>query len=425
MNGRSKPRVIGAIRSPFDITMTLPGSKSIILRQLVISALSRNSTTLMGCTASDDVETMIDCLQRLDVGIERTKDECHVDPTQIDWTSDVELDVRLSGLSLRLLLAFAALRTGATRFVGEDSLALRPQRELIQALQTLDCDVVSSSHTLPITIRGNAKGGSINLDTSTSSQYLTALMVSGPRFEKGLHIKLTGQQTSSSYVEVTINEMQRRGYVPKKANQEYWIPPGEYSERTVHIEGDSSAATYFAALATLHNSRITFSNLGATSRQGDCEFFELCAKIGARLTSTNNTTTIEGTGCLNAASTVNMIRMPDAALTMMAIAPFLPTPTTITGLASLPFKECNRISCPARELRKAGIAVREGSDRIQIEPATPEGSCFETYQDHRMAMSFAVLASKVPHCTIIDPGCVSKTYPSFWSDYDAVCASKA
>ena len=400
--------------------MNLPGSKSIILRQLVISALSHDSTTLLGCTPSDDVETMVDCLQRLNVDVEMQQDQFNVSPQRIDMESDVELDLRLSGLSLRLLLALAALRTGTTRFVGSGSLRQRPQKDLLDAIRSLDCNVDSVNNTLPVTIRGNPKGGSISLSTDVSSQYLTALLVSGPRFTEGLNIELFGEQVSSSYIDITISEMRRRGYNVEHRNGGYWVPPGEYSNGVFRIEGDASAASYFAAMATLHGSSVTFENLGSDSRQGDCDFFGVCSDLGAQLSQTLDSTTIVGNGSIKGLGAVDMVQMPDAALTMMALAPYLPTPTSITGLASLPFKECNRIVCPAKELRKAGVVVHEGSDRVFIEPCEPSPARFETYQDHRMAMSFAVLASKVSNCSIVDPDCVNKTYPRFWNDFDAL-----
>lgn len=420
MNNSLKTREVSVIQRPFKVSMNLPGSKSIILRQLVISALCRNSTTLLGCTPSDDVETMVDCLQRLSVHVDREQDQFNVDPRQIEWHSDVELDLRMSGLSLRLLLGLAALRSGSTTFVGDESLRSRPQQDLLDAIRSLDCHVDSANNTLPITIRGNPRGGTVKLNTGVSSQYLTSLLIAGPRFEKGLNIELEGRQVSSSYIDITMNEMRRRGYIPKHLDQGYWVPPGNYDEGEIRVEGDASAASYFAALATLHGSSATFKNLGSESRQGDCQFFEVCSKIGAQLHQTQDSTTIEGNGTLKGLGTVDMIQMPDAALTMMTLAPYLPTPTSITGLASLPFKECDRIACPSNELRKAGVAVSEDSDRVRVEPSLPKATLFETYQDHRMAMAFAVLASKAPNCCIADPDCVKKTYPSFWNDFDAL-----
>ncbi len=420
MNNSQKTREVAVIQRPFDVPMDLPGSKSIILRQLVISALCRRSTKLLGCTFSEDVETIVDCLQRLSVHVDVEQDQFNVDPRQIDLQSDVELDLRQSGLSLRLLLGVAALRIGETRFVGDESLRSRPQKDLLDALRSLDCQIECSNDTLPITIRGNPRGGTVKLNTNVSSQYLTSLLVAGPRFEEGLNIRLTGQQISSSYIDITINEMRRRGYVPNQHEHGYWISPGNYDEGKFKIEGDASAASYFAALATLHGSRVTFRNLGSESCQGDCGFFRVCSDLGARLSQTPDSTTIVGNGILRGLETVDMIEMPDAALTVMALAPYLPTPTSITGLASLPFKECDRIACPSKELRKAGVVVHEDTDRVLVEPSLPASTRFETYQDHRMAMAFTVLASKVPNCSIVDPDCVNKTYPGFWNDFDAL-----
>lgn len=420
VNSPTLSRAIEVIRTPFDVSMHLPGSKSIILRQLVISALAREPTTLHGCTYSEDVETMVECLRALNVRIEMNQGVCTVDPIHMDWKEAVQLDARQSGLSLRLLLGISALRSGETHFVGDTSLQLRPQKELLDAIRSLGCDVDGTNDTLPITVRGGSAGGTIELDTTVSSQYLSALLISGPRFDHGLKIQLKGSQVSSSYIDITINEMYRRGYTPERTNFGFWVSPGEYNGEEVAIEGDASAASYFAALATLHGSRIRFMNLGSTSRQGDCQFFDLCSRIGARTNWTEETTTIEGSEFLKGVGSVDMVEMPDAALTMMALAPYLPTRTTIKGLASLPFKECNRIACPAKELRKTGVNVLEGNDHISIEPVQLAGSSFETYQDHRMAMAFAVFASKTPDCSIVSPDCVNKTYPKFWADFDAL-----
>jgi 3-phosphoshikimate 1-carboxyvinyltransferase len=196
------------------------------------------------------------------------------------------------------------------------------------------------------------------------------------------------------------------------------------------VEGDASAASYFAALATLHGARITLSNLGSGTRQGDYAFFGLCEKLGAHVERTPSRTVIEGPRNLAGGfdADVDMTSMPDVAPTLMMLAPFLSRPTRITGLATLRVKECDRIAAPTRELRKLGVTVEEGPDFMVIEPfvvdpstrpanSIPTSVEIETYHDHRIAMSFGVLGSRLPGLRILDPGCVAKTYPNYWKDW--------
>jgi 3-phosphoshikimate 1-carboxyvinyltransferase len=196
------------------------------------------------------------------------------------------------------------------------------------------------------------------------------------------------------------------------------------------VEGDASAASYFAALATLHGAGVTLTNLGAATRQGDYGFFALCEKLGARVKGSSHSTVIEGPRELAIPfdGPVDMTSMPDVAPTLMMIAPFLPRATRITGLATLRVKECDRIAAPTRELRKLGVTVEEGPDYMVIEPLSDDVKSrsanpiqkvvdIETYHDHRIAMSFGVLGSRLPGLRILDPGCVAKTYPNYWRDW--------
>ena len=176
-------------------------------------------------------------------------------------------------------------------------------------------------------------------------------------------------------------------------------------------------------MATLHASSVRFANLGATTNQGDFAFFDLCRRLGADVRLERDSVSIDGPAELRAIGRVDMQDMADAAPTLMAMAPFLPQATHITGLSTLRHKECDRIACPVRELRKAGVDVEEGADWVRFRPVSaPRPAQFATYDDHRMAMSLAVFASKVGGCAILDPGCVAKTYADFWEDFAAVYA---
>jgi 3-phosphoshikimate 1-carboxyvinyltransferase len=255
-----------------------------------------------------------------------------------------------------------------------------------------------------------------------SSQYLTSLLTIAPLVEGGLTIEVEGELTSKPYVDLTLDEMAKFGV--QVENQDYRrlvVRPQAYRAGGIDVEGDASAASYFAALATLHGASIRLSNLGANTRQGDYGFLALCEKLGARVTRSSANTVIEGPRKLAAAfdGAVDMTSMPDVAPTLMMIAPFLPRATRITGLKTLRVKECDRIAAPTREMRKLGITVEEGPDYMVIEPLTDASrpAEIETYHDHRIAMSFGVLGSRLPGLRILDPGCVAKTYPNYWKDW--------
>ena len=421
-------REIGKVGEPFDIALTLPGSKSVALRHLVMSALASDRTVHLGIPRCDDVDAMVDSLSRLGVAIEADgRSRLVVDPPETLATGDIHIDVDLSGVSLRFLLAVAALRPCATHFDGRAPLRARPNRDMIEALRQLGCQAQAADDDghLPISVAGpDDWAREVAVGTRISSQYLSGLMLIAPRLPRGLTLRPKDEPVSASYVEVTRVEMAKRGVSVGIAGADtIRIDPAPYRGGTVSIEGDASAATYFAALATLHASSVRFANLGAATTQGDFAFFDLCRRLGANVHVDDDTIAIEGPSELRAIGRVDMQDMADAAPTLMAMAPFLPQATHITGLSTLRHKECDRIACPVRELRKAGVDVEEGADWVRFRPVSaPRPAQFATYDDHRMAMSLAVFASKVGGCAILDPGCVAKTYADFWEDFATVCA---
>jgi 3-phosphoshikimate 1-carboxyvinyltransferase len=267
--------------------------------------------------------------------------------------------------------------------------------------------------------------GPVRVPSDISSQYLTSLALIAPLIDDGLIIDVEGELTSKPYIDLTLDEMAKFGVrVANDAYRKLSIASQPYRAGTIDVEGDASAASYFAALATLHGGRITLSNLGTGTRQGDYAFFSLCEQLGARVERAADRTVIEGPRLLETGfdGEVDMTSMPDVAPTLMMIAPFLRKPTRITGLATLRVKECDRIAAPTRELRKLGVGVEEGPDFMVIEPlASPNARRkvveIETYHDHRIAMSFGVLGSRLPGLRILDPGCVAKTYPNYWKDW--------
>ena len=420
-------RTISRVASPFAADVTLPGSKSIALRQLLMSALADGPTRLDGIPRCDDVDTMFEALERLGVDVERQGKSARLTPPELAFATDVVLDLGMSGVSLRLLLAHAALRTSTTRFTGHRQLHHRPNADLLESLQVIGCRIESTPEgRLPITVTGPASpAAQTTLATGVTSQYLSGLMLSAPGLPNGLTITLVGERPSASYLDVTTTEMAKRDvHVQTPDANTVVVPPAKYRGGDVVIEGDASAATYYAALATLHAGRITLTNLGQSTRQGDFAFFDLCERMGAEVSRGTHRVTIQGPTSPTAVGNANMVDMPDAAPTLMAMAPFLPAPTHIGGLATLRVKECDRIACGARELRKAGVRVEEFDAAMTIHPCqTLQPTGFDTYEDHRMAMALSVVASKVGGCVIHGADCVAKTYADYWDDFDRVCGA--
>jgi 3-phosphoshikimate 1-carboxyvinyltransferase len=414
----------------FHFETPLPGSKSLTLRDCGLAALAQGASTIRYPGEADDYWRMKDCLRRLGIAIDDSQPEA----LKVEGRGGafapgrVELDVGQSAVTTRLMLAFAALRPDETIIDGHISMQKRPNKDLVDALRDMGAtlDSTNDGH-LPTTVRGTrALRGPVRVPGTISSQYLTSLLTIAPLIEGGLTIEVEGDLTSKPYVDLTLDEMSKFGVeVENHDYRKLVVRPQTYEAVDLPVEGDASAASYFAALATLHGAKFTLSNLGGATRQGDYQFIWLCEKLGAKVTSRSASTVIEGPRVLDAAfdAAVDMTSMPDVAPTLMMMAPFLKRPTHITGLATLRVKECDRIAAPTRELRKLGVTVEEGPDWMRIEPlsrsrmVTGKVVEIETYHDHRIAMCFGVLGSLLPGLRILDPGCVAKTYPNYWRDW--------
>jgi 3-phosphoshikimate 1-carboxyvinyltransferase len=419
---------------PFRFETPLPGSKSLTLRDCAIAALADGVSTIRFPGECDDYWRMKECLRRLGIEVDDSVEgEVRITGRGGEFVSgDVELNIGQSAVSTRLLLAMAALRTGRTLIDGHISMRNRPNKALVDALASLGArmDSTRDGH-LPTTVMGTRRlRGPVRVPSDISSQYLTSLLIIAPLIDDGLTIEVQGQLTSKPYVDLTLDEMAKFGVrVENDGYRKLAVKSHAYRAGTIDVEGDASAASYFAALAMLHGARITLSNLGSGTRQGDYAFFALCERLGARVERTVSRTVIEGPRGLDASfdSDVDMTSMPDVAPTLMMIAPFLRKPTRIIGLATLRVKECDRIAAPTRELRKLGVTVEEGPDYMVIEPfeiaSRPPIVEIETYHDHRIAMSFGVLGSRIAGLRILDPGCVAKTYPNYWKDWERARAA--
>lgn len=422
---------INTIRNNINHCIALPGSKSITLRNLVLASLADGRTDIDAPCDCDDTREMVDCLGELGIAIQASDDYHSVTVEGRGGRfaeGPVSLDLGLSGTSARFLIALSALRNDETRLAGRGSLNERPNAPLLDALEQLGGATESAKGgCLPVIIRGpRTYNRSVRMKGHVSSQFFSALLQIAPVLPNGLEIQVEGDLVSQPYVDITLNEMRTFGVdVENDEYRKFRVAPQRYRSGHRSVEGDASAGSYYAALALIHGGKVVIENLGSDTRQGDIRFLSICEDLGAHIRMDEKKTVIEGSedGCVRPASgEIDCGDIPDAALTLIAIAPLIPGTTRITGIGTLKHKECDRIECPAAELRKIGVEVKTGPDFIEVGELPPgalnatQAIDIETYHDHRMAMSFAVLGTHLGNLNILDPDVVGKTYPRFWED---------
>jgi len=434
------------IKSPVNAVVRLPGSKSITNRALLLAALADGVSSLRAPLHSEDTLYMRDALRDLGVTID---EHDVVDGAPADLTvhglggrftcpAKPRIFIGNSGTTVRFLTAAACLMPAGADVVldGVPRMRERPIRDLLGALIALGAQVeaVNGHGCPPVRINGGGlEGGPCSMNGDVSSQFLTALLQVAPYARKDVTVSIVGDLVSKPYVDITQAVMRSFGAEFENDNYEVLrIKAGQrYQPIDYDVEADASNASYFLAAAAVTGGRVKLSNLGAASIQGDIKFIEVLEKMGCTITR-GEQLVVQGPPQLHGVD-VDMEAIPDTAQTLAVLCAFADAPSHVTGLASLRVKETDRIAAVTTELRKLGVRVDEGRDSWTIYPLTSEvlnssplgrgaeerggvGSevLIDTYQDHRMAMSFAVAGLKRPGVVINDPGCVAKTFPDFW-----------
>ncbi|WNI18575.1 3-phosphoshikimate 1-carboxyvinyltransferase [Actinacidiphila sp. ITFR-21] len=395
--------------------VAVPGSKSVTARALFLAAAAEGTTVLRRPLLSDDTDGFAAGLTALGYRVERGTDSWHVTGRPAGPAADrAEVYCRDAATAARFLPALAATGTGTFRFDASAQMRRRPVAPLTGALRALGVDLVheEAEGHLPLTVvAAGIKGGAIDLDASLSSQFLTALLLTGPLTGQGLRINVTGI-VSVPYVEITLAMMRRFGVEVTREGDTFVVPPGGYRAVDYPVEPDASTASYFFAAAALSGRSATVPGLGADALQGDLRFVDVLRRMGARVETGPDATTVTGTGRLTGV-TVNMRDISDTMPTLAAIAPFADGPVRIEDVYNTRVKECDRLEACAENLRRQGVRVGTGRDWIEIHPGTPAPVEIACHADHRIAMSFAVAALRTPGTTLDDPGCVKKTFPGF------------
>lgn len=412
---------------PIDATVSIPGSKSLTNRALILAVLAKGTSTLTGALSSEDTSVMIDSLRRLGFSIDVSNggEAIRVEGGGGQIPADTaELFIGNSGTSVRFLTALVALGHGTYRLDGVPRMRERPQAALLDALADLRisarAEFGNGCPPIIVEAEGGLKGGTAHLDASASSQFLSALLMVAPYAQRELVLQIRGT-LRPFYVDITRRMMAQWGAEARTGNnREFRIAAGQQykAQENYPIEPDASSASYFFAVAAITGGRITVQNLSSEALQGDVRFAtEVLAEMGCAVTSTTDSITVQGPP-LGELRGVNrdMSAISDTSLTLAAIAPFANSPTKVTNIAHSRLQECDRISAVCTELRRLGVTVEEYPDGFEIQPATTfqTPTTIQTYNDHRVAMSFALVGLRVPGITIKNPACVAKTFPDYW-----------
>lgn len=430
-------------RSPkFRCAIMPPGSKSLSNRALLLGALAEGDSLIKRpLLDADDAKRMLGALRSLGVATEvHPKGEfIVVRGAGGVLRGDCEVFLNNAGTATRFLTAAAVLADGPVTIDGNERMRERPLGELIELLRELGAEIeeLGEPGFVPIRVHGQGTlpGGEITIPTTQSSQFISALIMVAPWFEEGLTIHLEGEITSGSYIDMTTGLLAGVAGAEVEVSPDgrtIAIAPGGYSMFEYEVEPDASGATYlWGAAALFPGSLCRVPGMHFTALQHDARFPMVLRNMGCPIEYSGGSGNVTGAKKLEGLEEADLAQMPDTAMTLAAVAAFAGGPTRITGLRTLRVKETDRIEAIATELAKIGCRVDTEADELTITP--PEGGVdcsegcepvvFDTYDDHRMAMSLALVGLRRPHVFINDPGCVQKTYAGFWADlariYDA------
>ena len=405
-----------------DGTINLPGSKSVSNRALLLAALAHGKTVLTNLLDSDDVRHMLNALTALGVSYtlsaDRTRCEIIGNGGPLHAEGALELFLGNAGTAMRPLAAALCLGSNDIVLTGEPRMKERPIGHLVDALRLGGAKItyLEQENYPPLRLQGGFTGGNVDVDGSVSSQFLTALLMTAPLAPEDTVIRIKGDLVSKPYIDITLNLMKTFGVEIENQHYQQFVVKGGQSYQspgTYLVEGDASSASYFLAAAAIKGGTVKVTGIGRNSMQGDIRFADVLEKMGATICWGDDYISCTR-GELNAID-MDMNHIPDAAMTIATAALFAKGTTTLRNIYNWRVKETDRLFAMATELRKDGAEVEEGHDYIRITP--PEKLNFAeiaTYNDHRMAMCFSLVALSDTPVTILDPKCTAKTFPDYF-----------
>ncbi|AKQ38117.1 TPA: 3-phosphoshikimate 1-carboxyvinyltransferase [Salmonella enterica] len=405
-----------------DGAINLPGSKSVSNRALLLAALACGKTVLTNLLDSDDVRHMLNALSALGINYTLSADRTRCDITgnggPLRASGALELFLGNAGTAMRPLAAALCLGQNEIVLTGEPRMKERPIGHLVDSLRQggANIDYLEQENYPPLRLRGGFTGGDIEVDGSVSSQFLTALLMTAPLAPKDTIIRVKGELVSKPYIDITLNLMKTFGVeIANHHYQQFVVKGGQqyHSPGRYLVEGDASSASYFLAAGAIKGGTVKVTGIGRKSMQGDIRFADVLEKMGATITWGDDFIACTR-GELHAID-MDMNHIPDAAMTIATTALFAKGTTTLRNIYNWRVKETDRLFAMATELRKVGAEVEEGHDYIRITPpAKLQHADIGTYNDHRMAMCFSLVALSDTPVTILDPKCTAKTFPDYF-----------
>lgn len=420
------------VAGPIDATVTLPGSKSITNRALIAAALADGHSLLTGILLAQDTRLMIDALRALGIVVTVDQRDCVAEVTGCRGhipADQAELFCGNAGTVMRFCTALVALGRGRYQLDGALRMRQRPIGELVEVLQALETGVeyLGEEGYPPLAVHANGlRGGRVAFQSPKSSQFVSGLLLAAPYAGGDVLIEAAGSIPSVPYLKMTTAVMDRFGVAVVEQYDERSVKliveaPQRYQGITLAIEPDASNASYFLAAAAITGGRVTVERLGTDSIQGDTGFALVLERMGCRIEQSSTRLTAYGPADGNHLHgiDVDLHDMPDTAQTLAVLALFADGPTLIHNVGNLRIKETDRLAALTRELRKLGAAVDEQPDGLRISPPgklTP--AAIDTYNDHRMAMSFALAGLRCPGVVINGAECCEKTFPDFFDRFE-------
>lgn len=422
--------LVKPVTEPVRGSIRPPGSKSLTNRALITAALASGTTKLTGVLASDDTRVMVDSLNRLGVPVTHNVENCTMEVTGCGGQPPAEkadLWLENSGTSIRFLTAFCSLGNGEYRLDGNERMRERPISHLVESLTkfgvNVECELATDCPPVRLKAAG-LSGGKTSLAGNISSQYLSALLMAAPCGSNSVDIEVTGELVSKPYIDMTMGVMAQFGATVLCPDpHRFTIEPQQYKATNYAIEPDASAASYFFAAAAITGGEVTVEGLTSYALQGDVHFVEALEEMGCEVVHGDDTITVKG-GKLTGVD-IDMNAISDTAQTLAVVALFAEGPTRIRNVGHMRHKETDRVAAVVNEIRRMGVEAKELDDGLEITPGQIQPATIETYDDHRMAMSFALAGLRSEGIRIADPSCTGKTYPHFFSDLEKLCGTNS
>jgi len=421
---------MGYVISPVDafsaepFVAAIPGSKSLTNRALILAAQRLGKTQIRKALHCEDTELLANCLDQFGgLSVEKTGDGFTVERTSATITApSAPIYVGGAGTPARFLLAFATTAVGETTVTGNPRLSERPMGDLLRSFEGMGVGFACLAKTdcLPVKVQGGPITPTTwRINGATSSQFTSSLLLLAAQQPHGpITVIVEGKAVSRPYVEMTVRMMADCGItIAQPDARTFVITPAMPSSAVIDIEADASGMSYFLAAAAISGTTVIIPNIGSGSVQGDVGFARILEAMGCRLAI--NADTIELTGAPLRGVDVDMDEMPDTVLTLAAVAALADGPTRVTNIANLRVKECDRIHAAATELLRLGVDAEQGPDFLVVRPTgLVKPALIETYNDHRVAMCFAILGLLHSGIDILNPDCVGKSFPGFWSELE-------